>query len=525
MKISERAKAMWGALRGVTSRKALPPLSTPDRGWSNIWEWKPGAWQQDIEVDQNKVLANWAIYACVTLIASDISKLQLKLVEKRGKIWADTFSPAFSPVLKKPNGFQTRQKFIENWNVSKLTNGNAYILKERDKRGVVVSMYVLDPCRVQPLVAPNGDVYYRLDDDQLSHIDEQIAVPASEIIHDTMVCLFHPLVGVSPIYACGLAATQGLKIQNNSTKFFENMSRPSGILTTDLEIPDDLAKTYKDRWEQNYGGDNVGKVAVLGGGLKYQGLTVNAADSQMVEQLKMTAEMVCSAFHVPPFKIGIGTLPAGQKVADMNQIYYSDCLQALLYHSETLLDEGLGLDTPKDGVQLGTMFDLDDLLRMDGATMTNVLKEQVGAGITKIDEARERLNYEPTTGGNTPYLQQQNYSLEALAKRDAKEDPFGTAAKPAAPALPTPDPAKAIDVSSMTDAMAPLIKLTESLAQREETPAEIGKAIGEGVAEAMVPVMKQLADLAKRDEPEVTADIEELAAALIAKFTEATYAG
>jgi phage portal protein BeeE len=31
----------------------------------------------------------------------------------------------------------------------------------------------------------------------------------------------------------------------------------------------------------------------------------------------------------------------------------------------------------------------------------------------------------PVAGGDSPYMQQQNYSLEALAKRDTQEDPFG----------------------------------------------------------------------------------------------------
>jgi phage portal protein BeeE len=31
-------------------------------------------------------------------------------------------------------------------------------------------------------------------------------VPASEIIHDTYITPFHPLIGLSPIYACGLSA-------------------------------------------------------------------------------------------------------------------------------------------------------------------------------------------------------------------------------------------------------------------------------------------------------------------------------
>jgi phage portal protein BeeE len=57
-----------------------------------------------------------------------------------------------------------------------------------------------------------------------------MAVPASEIIHDRMNCLYHPLVGTSPIFACGTAANMGLQIQENSSAFFGNGSNPSGIL-------------------------------------------------------------------------------------------------------------------------------------------------------------------------------------------------------------------------------------------------------------------------------------------------------
>jgi hypothetical protein len=48
-------------------------------------------------------------------------------------------------------------------------------------------------------------------------------------------------------------------------------------------------------------------------------------------------------------------------------------------------------------------------------------------------------------GGDSAYLQQQNFSLEALAKRDAQPDPFGTSPKPPAPEpTPEPDPVKTI---------------------------------------------------------------------------------
>lgn len=420
-------------------RKAAPGLTGVDspRSWINLLQWPrhhPGDFQRDIEVNTDAVMANWAVYACITLIAADVGKLRLKLVEKVDGIWRETSSPKFSPVLRKPNRYQTRQKFIEQWLVSKLSTGNAYVLKQRDNRGVVTDLYVLNPDRVQPLVAQDGKVYYQLQSDDLSRLHQDFpAVPASEIIHDTMVALFHPLVGISPIFACGLAATQGLKIQQNSAKFFENMSRPSGMLTAPGQIAPDTAARLKEHWEANFTGDKIGKVAVLGDGLKYEAMSVNAIDAQMVEQLKMSAEMVCSTYHVPAFKIGAGTIPAGQKVEDLNQIYYTDCLQSLMESIEALLDEGLGLDDPKEGHQYGTEFDLDDLLKMDTVSLVDALNKGVGGGWLAPNEARRRRNLPDLEGGNTAYMQQQNYALEALARRDAPPKPDeGAAAKFAA---------------------------------------------------------------------------------------------
>ena len=45
---------------------------------------------------------------------------------------------------------------------SKLIHGNTYVLKQRDRRGVVVANYILDPTRVKPLVSADGGVYYEI---------------------------------------------------------------------------------------------------------------------------------------------------------------------------------------------------------------------------------------------------------------------------------------------------------------------------------------------------------------------------
>ena len=210
------------------------------------------------------------------------------------------------------------------------------------------ALYVLDPSRVIPLVAPDGGVYYELRRDDLSGLGpgavdgtKAITVPASEIIHDLMVALFHPLIGVTPLYACGLSALQGLTIQNTSNKFFAGGSNPGGVLTAPGAIADDTAKRLKEYWDTNFSGANVGKVAVLGDGLKYEAMTVNAADAQLIEQLNFSANTVCSCYHVPPFLVNIGPPPPFANVEPMLQQYYSQCIQSLLTSFELSLDEGL----------------------------------------------------------------------------------------------------------------------------------------------------------------------------------------
>jgi len=413
--------------------KALSGVSGNRGGWYPIVrESFAGAWQRNITVKFDSVAVYHAVYACMTLIASDIAKLRVKLVAKDSNdIWTETTNPAYSPVLRKPNKVQNRIQFYESWVLSKLSRGNAYILKGRDNRGVVTSMYVLDPNLVRPLVSESGDVFYELSVDALSGVTERVIVPAREIIHDRYNCIFHPLVGTSPIVACGLSAMQGLYIQQNSTRFFEGGATVPGILTAPGAISDETAKRLKEHWETNYTGDNSKKVAVLGDGLKYERMSMTSVEAQLIEQLKWTAEVVCSTFHVPPYKISVGQLPNYNNIQSLNVEYYSQCLQSLIEAIELCLDEGLGT-----GEQIGTEFDLDGLLRMDSATQMDVLEKAKGK--LTPNEQRKRLNAPPVVGGDTVYMQEQDHSLEWLSRRDAQ--PIEAPVPQPTPTEPAPNP-------------------------------------------------------------------------------------
>lgn len=385
----------------------------------------PGSWQRNVEIPHREVTAHYAVFACMTLIAGDISKMIARLMYRSGGIWKESFNathPAYQ-LLRKPNNYQTRIQFFESWVLSKLNTGNTYVLKQRDARGKIIALHVLTPQNVLPMVAETGEVFYQISraTDNLSEQSEVVAtLPASEIIHDRFNCLNHPLVGVSPVLAAGLAAAQGLAIQESVARFFRNSSNTAMVLTTPGTISDDDAKRLQQAIHDTVRGKNIDKALVLEAGLKFEQSEYRAVGAQVIEQLGWTAEVACSVFHVPPYKIGHGPLPSYNNVQSLNVEYYSQALQSLIESIEVLLDEGLEIDPPY-GVDLDTSV----LLRMDSVTQMQVLKE--GASILTLDEQRASLDRDPIEGGDTVYMQQQNYSIKALAKRDAMPDPFGVA--------------------------------------------------------------------------------------------------
>lgn len=401
-------------------KRAPDSLNTVDGGWRNGWKriLEPfiGAWQQNVEEKRGDLVTYPTLYACLYRISSDIGKLPYRLRQRSSStgVWVDVANPAYDPVLRKPNNFQTANQFREYWILTKLAHGNAYVLKRRDDRGVVIDLYVLDPERVMPMVSDAGFVYYQLKIDPLNSLPEGypadgLIVPASEIIHDRCMTIQHPLIGVPPLAAAHWPALKNMKIMRSATEFFGNNAQPGGILTAPAGMSEKDAADVQAYWSTNFSGSNSGRVAIVGADMKFTPFAMKSIDSQMVEQMRYSDEQICQPFGIPPFKIGIGSLPTGLGVDGLNLLYYADALQPHVEHMEALLDEGLRIAAP-----LGVELDLEPLMRMDEAKRAEVATKLVGGGIETPNEGRLRFNREPLEGGDTVYMQQQDYPLDQV---------------------------------------------------------------------------------------------------------------
>lgn len=424
--------------RWIAKQLTAPPESG---SWLTIYDSTSGAWQADESLDRQSVLRFAAVYACIRQIAFDVSKLPIKLVQlqdAKRDVWSPTFSPAYSPVLHKPNSYQTRIEFIVSWITSLLLEGNTYVLKRYNGAGRVNSMSVLNPTLVQPLVSPSGAVFYRLSLDWINRLDEsEIVVPAREIIHHKYITLNHPLIGNSPLQVAGQQASAGMDISKQVRRFFQNNARPSGVLTAPEDISDEQANRIAKRWQEYQKPENQGKIAVLEQGLTFKSIALSATDAQLLEAWRFTRDDICVAFGVPAWKVGVAPIPSTAGNAETSQThYYQTTLQPVIEAMELLLDEALSLPTT-----MGIEFDLMNLLRADTPSRFKTWKDGITGGFMEPNRARAYEGWESVEGGDSPLMQQQNYSLAALAKRDAKEDPFAKGS----PAPQQQQPAPATD--------------------------------------------------------------------------------
>lgn len=408
---NRKARAHTGVTTTSPAGLASPSLGDTGGFIGSIREPFTGAWQMNKECTAQTALAFSGVYACVMTIADDVSKMPM-MVNSVGPNEIATANPDHwaTRLFRKPNRFQTAIQFLQQYEIHKLLAGNAYVVFDYDDRAVPIAMYLLDPRTTRPLIAETGDIYYeigasRANGNMLAG-RRNVILPASEVLHDRMATVFHPLIGVSPLFAAGASAQAGYSILQNSKAFFANMSRASGTLTAPGKISKETAERLASKWKQNFGAGNIGQVAVLGDGMKWEPMVMTAVDAQLIDQLRWSVEDVARVFRVPMFMLGDLSKVSYRNSEQLARTYYQSTLQWHLESIESAFDKFFGFTRTTF-----LAFDLDAIFRTDSETRFKVYQTALAAGLLSINEARAKENYAPVEGGEEPRVQMQYVPL------------------------------------------------------------------------------------------------------------------
>lgn len=331
-----------------------------------------------------------AVYACVRILAESIASLPLNIYQytDSGKVKA-TDHPLYFLLHDSPNSEMTSFAFRESKMVDLLLRGNGYSRINRKNGGKIASLDFLSASRVTVNQDDDGKTYYLYTPTNAERLKNkesgQVRLEQYEVLHVHGLG-FDGLVGYSPIAMMKNAVGTTLAVEEFGASFFENGARLSGV----LEHPGIIKDTSKVResWQKTYGGsENVGKVAILEEGMKYQQIGIPPEDAQFLETRKFQIEEIARIFRVPLHLIGDLEHATFSNIEQQSLEYVKYTLNAWIVRWEQAMNKSLLL--PEERKKYFIKFNVDGLLRGDYQSRVEGYCKLIQNGVMSVNDVRE----------------------------------------------------------------------------------------------------------------------------------------
>ena len=406
---SKKEKSLEGANRGPFS--LLGELGNAFGVGSLEDGWQRNLGGNDISARQVP-----AVYASVMASARAVSQCRpMHIITDKDGVKKKQLTGHLFKLLKRPNKYETWNQFILNMVAEMLFSGESFGYCVRDEKGKINQIHRIQSGSCSPYIA-DGEIFYSVGQNPMLAESIEALIPQRDIIHLRSYTPRHPLIGETPLAAASLALGVNVSLSKSQRAFFEQMSRPSGIISTDQVLTKDQMTVLRDAWATQSTKINQGGVPILGGGMKFQSMSVTSQDAEMLQAQKYSTADIARVFGVPLPIIGELENATLSNVESLISMWLSMSLGSLIENIEA---------------SFGHLFDLPDnqsinldesaLLRMDFKTRIEGLKNATTGGIYTINEARQALDLHPVELGDSPYLQQQMVPLGWTAEQAQRE--------------------------------------------------------------------------------------------------------
>jgi HK97 family phage portal protein len=436
-----------GAPEGATIQQPAARVFYPDQGFIPM-TWPLNFWQTGYNVMSGG--ENTIVEACVWAYIRAIAQLPGYHRRRKPNNGVETVTTtALARLLRFPNIYETRSDFLTHTVRSLLYEGNSYWLAwPRNERNEPTALHWCNPRNCRPYVAETGDIFYSIGDNPVitgdleADLRERVLVPQRDVLHIKLATPRDPLIGETWLTSLAFDLANRGAMNMNISAFYNNMSRPSGVLSTEQILTAPQVEELRKRWNDQSAGLNAGGVPILTAGLKWQAVSLNANDSQLIEALKMNDRTIAGVFGVPGILIGLTEDAAWASTEALMNFWLANGLGFLLDHIEVAIDQFFGLPANEY-----TEYDTDALLRTAYKDRVEALKSGVTGGIYAPNEARAREGLPEVKGGEEPRVQQQQVPLSFASLGSIP--PVG--GQPTTPSDTPPAPATAAPTDASPD--------------------------------------------------------------------------
>jgi HK97 family phage portal protein len=387
---------------------------------AEFWREYAGSTSSGRSVTVENALKLSTVYACVRLLSQTVSTLPLKVYERQsdGSRTPATSHPLYSLLGRQPNAEMTPQRFLLFIVACLCLRGNAFVEIIRIGQRIAA----LNPLYPQGMSVKRDDntgkLIYRY-----NYNGRERVIDERDLMH---IRAFGTdgIMGLSPIMTSAEIIGAAAAAEEAAAKIFAQGLQASGFLTVDSAGGAQGAGTLTDKQRELLrkslsafsGSKNAGKTMVLEAGLKYQGITMNPEDAQMLETRAFGVEEICRCFQVAPFMVGHMTKQSSwaASVEAQNLFFLTNTLRPLLVNIEQEITRCL---IPE--AEFGTIyaeFSVEGLLRADSAGRAAFYNSALNNGWMSRNEVRRAENLPPIEGGDIYTVQSALVPIQQLGQ-------------------------------------------------------------------------------------------------------------
>jgi len=376
-----------------------------------------------VMVNEKQAMRITTMFACVTIISSDLSALPLPVLQKMpdGSIREATENKNYG-LLANPNRNMTGMVYRGACLASVLAWGNSYSFIRRDGAARAVELIPLPSEKTSPVLLPlkqeNGPVKKKLmyattatEDGLAQYIDPE------NILHIPGLS-FDGYVGMSPIQTCKNAFGLALAAEKFGAQFFGNGAKASGVLSHPGQLGTEALENLKKSIREIITGENALRPLVLEEGMKWEQTQINPDDAQFLETRKFQREEIAALYRTPMHLLQSLERATNNNIEHQSLDYIRYCLRPWAVKIEQEINRKL---------LSGTFFvehDFNAFQRGDYASQVAGMMQLRLGGVFNANDCLKQLRLNPIAaedGGDVRIAPLNMVPLKLLAKQEDEE--------------------------------------------------------------------------------------------------------
>lgn len=339
-----------------------------------------------------EAIKNSDIFTAVTMIASDLARMPIRLIENKQIDYNHPLTKLFNI---RPNNMYNGYMFKFIVFANALLTSHGYVEIFRDIKGNPNGLYFRKTSEVQLKIRPNGDYFYKL----TSTLSDGTGYEKEIEFNDMLDIKFYSLDGVNGLSLLDTLSNtidtdkNGKSFLNN---FLKNGTHAGGILKMKGVLDNKAARDRaRESFHKQYSGTKqAGKVVVMDESMSFEQLEVDTEILKLIRDNKSSTREIAGVFGIPLHKFGIE--PTNMSIEDANLDYlstlkpYTTCICAECNFKFN--------NDYEDGIR-EFKFDTTEIRVVDEKTQAEIDKINLDSGKTNIDEVRQRDGLPPVPGG------------------------------------------------------------------------------------------------------------------------------